>query len=131
MNTNKGPAEAMLSAIIARLDLEHGTVVFHVLDGRLASGSVLDRERLEVSDAFLAMADDCDSQPTVTASNVTTYMLGTGETYDATTDDIRYLDALKDSDPDTFDTMLDRYADVLASLDDIELENPYFTAEED
>lgn len=131
MNTNTTTAEAMLSAIIDRLGLGRNTIVFHILDGAIASGSVLDTDGIELSDAFLCIANERDSAPEIAVDNVTTYMLGTGETYDATETDIEFLKGLRDAAPGIFADMLYEYADILVSLDSEIVPNPYYFEEEE
>lgn len=127
MNATTTPAAAMLAAIIDTLGLEDRTIVFHDLDGVLASGSVLDRDDLlDRSDAFRDLAADNDSAPAVDVSEVITYMLGTGEADSATADDIRILDQFRDRDPRAFQDMLGWYADVLAAMDGLSVPNPYY-----
>lgn len=135
MDSNKTPA-AMLAEITARLGLEDRTIMFHIMDTgydtALASGSILDMDDItERSDAFLDLALEYDAAPALTVWNITTYMLGSGEADAATEADIDYLARIRDDDRRTFDDMLREYADALASLDDLEVPNPYYTEEDD
>lgn len=134
MESSKTPA-AMLAEITARLGLEDHTIMFHILDTgydtALAAGSILcEDDIIERSDAFLDLACEYDSAPALAVWNVTTYMLGHGEADAATDADIDYLARLRDNDRRTFDDMLREHADALASLDDLEIPNPYYTEEE-
>lgn len=132
MNTTTTPAAAMLAAIIDTLGLDARTIVFHDMDGALASGSVLDRDDLlDRSDAFRDLAADNDGAPVIDVSEVITYMLGTGEADSATADDIRTLERFRDSDPRAFQDMLGWYADVLAALDGLSVPNPYYIDDSD
>ena len=127
MTTTTTPAAAMLAAIIAALGLEDRTIVFHDLDGTLASGSVMDRDDLlDRSDAFRDLAAENDSAPVIDVSEVITYMIGTGEADSATADDIRTLERFRDSDPRTFTEALGWYADILAAIDCVSVPNPYY-----
>jgi hypothetical protein len=134
MNTTT-PA-AMLAAIIAALDLEQHTVIFHVIDmgneKLIASGSVMDADDLaDGSDAFLDLASEYDSTPALDIPSVITYMLGTGEADAATEAEIDALTRFRDSAPAVFDDMLDQYADILAGLDCVTVTNPYYFNEEE
>lgn len=132
MTTTTTPAAAMLAAIIDALGLDDRTIVFHDMDGALASGSVLDPDDLaDRSDAFLDLAADNDAAPVIDVSEVVTYMIGTGEADSATADDIRTLERFRDSDPRTFAEALGWYADVLAALDCLSVPNPYHIDDSD
>jgi len=130
MNTTTTPA-AMLAAITAALDLDRHTIVFHVVDmgddSPLAAGSVYDADDLaDRSDAFLDLASEYDSTPALDIDSVVTYMLGQGEADAATEAEIDALARFRDSAPAVFDAMLCQYADILASVDNVAVLNPYY-----
>ena len=124
--------EAMLCILTAWMHLNDHTITFHIIGDQLIAGGLIDEEcDLLQSNAFDSLAYDYPDDPTIFISDVITYQLGSGESDSADMQEVSYLTEALTSHPEVFHAMLNEYADVLAHLEDVEIENPAYDAEDD
>lgn len=125
-------AEDLLNLLTERLDLSSHTVTFHIIDDDLMAGGLIDDQYdLYQSDAFDQIADDHPDDELIQIGEVVTYQIGNGESDSATEEELELFWNARYCCPRAWDSLLNEYADVLCSIQDIEIENPAYAPEED
>lgn len=124
-------AEDLLDVLTERLDLSSHTITFHIIDDHLMAGGLIDeKEDLYNSDAFNLLADDFPDDDVIQIGEVTTYQIGHGESDSATEEELELFWNARYCYPHAWDRLLSEYADVLCTLQNIEIDNPAYIAEE-
>ena len=122
--------EALFAHLTEALHLTDHTITFHTVelgdDFEIGSGMIPDWETLNDDVAFDYVADRHWREEFLYVFACTTYQLGSGESEDATGDELDALDRARKESPDAFDSMLAQYADVLFNLTDSNVANPAY-----
>lgn len=124
-------AEDLLNLLEDRLDLSSHTVTFHIIDDDyIAGGLIDDKYDLYGSTAFDQIAYRYPEDELLQIDDVTTYQIGNGESESATSEEIEIFEDAQIYCPEQWALMLSEYADVLCSIQDIEIENPAYDPDE-
>lgn len=120
--------------ILHFLDLDNRSIIFHILDmdtGTFIGSGLIDSEDgLYDSDPFIeAELDYAETEFAIT--NVSSYLLGSGEAEHADHADVEFLTERMRTYGRFFDRLIQEEADLLCSLDDFTLENSQYDPDDD
>ena len=116
------------------LNLDNRSIIFHIIefnDVYVGSGMIQTTDDLYESDLFIEECIDLYYEPEIYVENVSSYILGKGESDHADDGDIVLLQKALQTYESFFDQLICEEADVLCSLSDLALENPHYEEPEE
>lgn len=111
------------------LDLDNRSIIFHIIDSEfgftVGSGMVESSDDLYDTGFANVLLDNADA-PYINVYSVESWILGSGEADHASYSDVELLQTAMDNHNRFFDRLIQEEVDPLCSVEDCELENPYY-----
>ena len=114
------------------LDLNEKSITFHVFEiadesHLYVSGGIVDCSGdLYESDRFYDVGYEYAGDEEIKVDYVESYMIGSGETEHADSDEAAMLEEIAQDSPGAFDSFIREYADYLVDIKDFKVDNPAY-----